>query len=469
MSSFNQTYGISYRGIPKTLKFTDSSTQGSYQASYDRMDMPHILVATCDLLVEGTAETTLDTSRSTYWPAGKELFFRPDKRHPNIFYQRANSSPFDTDNYVTIALIVPDSVRDTVFINLLKYTDGTFTRASTGTRLTSATTLTSSAVNVIRLENRGDFTLPLFEGQRTNIHTQSQDISTWTQHDSTTTANYAAAPDGTTTASRVQILYADDFGPYKQFVVPSSQLACSSWAKSTGAAGDRIRFSFGQTNGPPNGLSFTCTTDWQYGTAAGVVTPDTDNYLFNGQLNKPTSGNPALPICDVLSWGHQLELARFSSSYIPTSGTTVIRSPDSNLFTTSQYDSDICTLGGDFYFAPEFVDTEPTVGNDFWLVNFQGSGDGLVFAHAAGGMRVECRVGGSVVLASNYLTWARFGRIDVSFRPSQGTLAISNAVSGNGTTSAAAFTFPNTDVRQAGYYGGTDELYGRMSNVTITV
>jgi hypothetical protein len=178
------------------------------------------------------------------------------------------------------------------------------------------------------------------EGARTNYALRSEELSnttTWTNSviPPTRTADYAAAPDGTTTADRIQFAATSvgQSGPIVQSgVAPVGSATCSVYARLTGGGTGQLGHFINLGGG-----SFACATcditgdSWTRCVVSGT-TASVRNYVIG---NESTAGVcfGALPALDVLLWGAQCEAGTFASSYIPTAGAAVTRNAEAASFT----------------------------------------------------------------------------------------------------------------------------------------
>jgi hypothetical protein len=211
----------------------------------------------------------------------------------------------------------------------------TVTRAlNTATRINSSGLVESVNANLPRfdydpstLQSKG----LLIEESRANLALYSGALSqspTWTNAKGgtaatpTVTGNYAVAPDGTTTATRIQLSLGggtttSDFAWQVQTLTGTSCFG-SFWIKTTDGSSKTIHLRAASSASVAVTGTWTRYT-WNAGTLAGNIF---GVGLRGGQT--PTNSDTA----DILVWGAQLEAGAFATSYIPTTTTSLTRNAD---------------------------------------------------------------------------------------------------------------------------------------------
>jgi hypothetical protein len=211
----------------------------------------------------------------------------------------------------------------------------TVTRAlNTATRINSSGLIETVNANLPRF----DFTLNtggtckglLIEEQRTNLCTYSSAIggTNWSAFSGgtgvavTTTLNYALAPDGTMTASRLQCSLGGGTTSadlsYVSHTITGTSCRGSFYVKTNDGSSKTI-FMRGA-------ILYSVTVDgtWRrYDFDAGTLLSNQFAIGLRGGQT-PTNSNTA----DILVWGAQIEAGAFATSYIPTTSTSLTRNAD---------------------------------------------------------------------------------------------------------------------------------------------
>jgi hypothetical protein len=155
----------------------------------------------------------------------------------------------------------------------------------------------------------------------------------------TVTANFAVAPDGATTAERVQFAATDASGLQASYVVQGVVAVASNpfgsvFVRGNGTSGtiDVCQQSSGQS----------CTAcayvsgSWSRCFAPACAATTCNLYIGNMSL-AAYNGGVARAANDVLVWGGDLEPGTYATSYIPTVAATVTRSAEAPSFGPSTF------------------------------------------------------------------------------------------------------------------------------------
>ena len=205
--------------------------------------------------------------------------------------------------------------------------DFDFSRATDGTRVNAQGLVETIGINLPRINYEG-FSFDgsgnivpdsgcgswLFEPQSTNLITYSEDFTQWAKVGTPTiTSNYSISPDGTQNSTRVEF----DANERIYFILSASgDITFSVYLKGSGVITLR-------DNTNAHRQDVTLTSEWaRY------------DLSFNATITSIQIQNQTASIVDLEIWGAMLEENSYSTSLIPTSGSTVTRNQD------------VCTNGG---------------------------------------------------------------------------------------------------------------------------
>lgn len=223
----------------------------------------------------------------------------------------------------------------------------TFVRTSSGTCLTGGTvsgiangSMSTCAANLPRVMPGGDGSSAvmgvLLENAKTNSALRSEEFDSalvWVPSNSggtgvTVTANAAVAPDGTTTADRIQIAArSSGWALLQQAGVGGAGAASASvFARGNGQSGV---FHLTIDNTGPGGTCVVCTYvtgSWTRCVAENLLRAAT--WTLSVGIDPNDCGGGSFAAQDFFIWGGQGEVGAYATSYIPTTSAAVARSSE---------------------------------------------------------------------------------------------------------------------------------------------
>jgi hypothetical protein len=239
-----------------------------------------------------------------------------------------------------------------------------FTRASTGTYMGADGLIKTAGNGVARFDHSatgGSLGL-LVEEARTNLRTASVDFSTgWAYNNAVTVASGQTSPTGDSSASLITLNAGTNQAKLGERLFPNSTIYARSWfVKKTNQryiwCGDQNNGSYAPNyrfdldlgtgtlvsgSGLNVGFSITAHANGYYRISTVCVSQD----IFFISANNTTSVNPLYQSSvhdgteTFTIWGYQIEQASFSTSYIPTAGSTVTRAADVASMTGTNFSS----------------------------------------------------------------------------------------------------------------------------------
>ncbi|MFA6049669.1 MAG: hypothetical protein WC761_00460 [Candidatus Paceibacterota bacterium] len=352
------------------------------------------------------------------------------------------------------------------------FSDGTFTRASSGSFLMRAPTNGSTAFlswadpNIRRVEDRGDGSgsLLLLEGARTNIVPYSRDMTNagaWTAGVTTvTTGDYGAGPDGVTLADRIEVT-AVGLSKYRTMGALSGTYVASAWFRSANGGTATARAALqNDVSAGIGGLIDTAIT--------GTFSRLSASYFMNASGfwvpgdGRAWGGDPAESL-DYIVDLHQIEAGYFPSSPIFTTTVAATRASDALTYAVGQYPASFLTAGFRFTIAPDFSSADIIAGADTAVLFGVAGGTNQVDIRKSG---VTCilRVysGGSALIGSSAFTFSRGQQLTFTIKPNAGQAIIAGATTGNGTHAGTGFTWTANTIRIGATSGGAGNSFGRF-------
>ena len=349
-----------------------------------------------------------------------------------------------------------------------------FSRASTGTYFNSSGVLSSAAINAPRFDHvyNGSSWVSkglLIEEQRTNIALQSSTLNTspWTAFNTTATEGAAPSPDGTSNASKLVTTTTNGAHYHYQLIASTAATyTISFYAKSAGY--DFVQFSSGifvdyanfnlntgtvgnKTSGITASIS-NVGNGWYR--CACTFTSFSGSYDFGlSVINADTaSRRPSFAgdgTSGILIYGFQKELGNFSTSAIPTTTASVVRS------------ADVCQITGTdfsgFYNASEgsfACEVNPLGGNTVKNQGIVTANDGT-FSNVLGQIRnlqntngdygAFCRASGTTTMST--VRAAGSTQVGVTFRAATGfkTNDCADSMNGGAVITDSTVTLPTVN------------------------
>jgi hypothetical protein len=228
----------------------------------------------------------------------------------------------------------------------------TFTRATTATFVGSDGLIQTAAINAPRFDYNPATLAPkglLIEEARTNILTYSEqfDNPIWIKTGSTVTANSATSPDGTATADQLANT-SFSTGMYR-FITATNGATYTTTVYAKYVSGS-VSIRVGAEGSPTTGsTTFNISAGTIVSNGVSVVsssiTPAGNGWYRCSVTFVATSTSVGLVYYSAnssgtfLIWGAQFEAGAFSTSYIPTVASTVIRNADVALMTSTNFSS----------------------------------------------------------------------------------------------------------------------------------
>ena len=323
-------------------------------------------------------------------------------------------------------------------------------RDSTSTRVNKSGLIENVEANRPRVQFDNNDGHLLLEPTRTNYCLNSNDASQWNPLTSngtvTKTGNYATAPDGSQTATRLQ---ASVTGSGYAMLFPSTNsisgnYSLSVYVKSNTGSNQSVAF-YGRNTALSN---YTITNEWQRLELSGSQTGGENSYFLLG-INTAV-GTPDNPI-DILVWGGQLEAGTYATSLIPT--TTAVTRTEDFCYINSGLQDILNTSEGTLFVDVEVPRVATTSDFDRIVLSDQTSStDRLIFDNFGGNWRTLLLSSGNNVNRTIVSVTAN-QRIKVAIAYSSTQLRISydgnDATTTSGTyaptTTLESFKFSNKD------------------------
>jgi hypothetical protein len=198
---------------------------------------------------------------------------------------------------------------------------------------------TETRLNIPRLDySNGTCPSLLVEPQRTNVclYSSQLDNGAWVKDNNgsgtlpVVTANYATAPDGTTSADRAQFSNVGGSGSGSNYsmliqfgLTLSSTGTATIYLKSNTSSNQEVLLYWAGGEGDV----FTVTPEWQRFTLNNL-TATTTGLVLGTRGGSGSFFNGGDEVLDILVWGAQVEVGTYATSYIPTTSASVTRNAD---------------------------------------------------------------------------------------------------------------------------------------------
>jgi hypothetical protein len=365
----------------------------------------------------------------------------------------------------------------------------TFTRASNGTRVNSSGIIESIASNLPRFDYDPVTLAPkglLIEEQRTNLLTYSSefDNAAWTKTNTTISANVTTAPDGTTTADKLEPATTASTSIYQSVIIAASSYTGSVYVKKGSGASDANRFYLRDSTTATTLLQVAIDYDTLVITYVIGSTGASVQNVGNGWLRVSLTITSSLTIGNTLrygvcfvgnnetagefayAWGAQLEAGAFPTSYIPTTSATVTRAADNASMVGSNFSSWYNQSEGTIYAQAESF--QATSGPNAVVTISDGTVSNRLGLRRAGNS-AESNI---IVVASN--------TIQVNFLSGSGTWAVStyaksilayevnnfaSSFNASNVLIATSGTVPVVSQMDIGYGGNNVKLNGHIQSI----
>lgn len=329
---------------------------------------------------------------------------------------------------------------------------GTFTRATTGTIRPTDSSVQTVASGARRIE-RGRL---LVELAATYVQRYSEDLTqaNWVKTNCTVTSNAVLAPDGAMTADAVVTTATGVVASISETVTtaPSGNTAFMFWVRGDST----FTGSYTYTSTASVSSDFTVTTEWRqvYARTTGTVGPTLTIRPHSG-AGTGTAG------VTMYVWGINMINASLGSSYYPSTATNKTRNADTLTYASGAWNPELVTRGFEIDWVPNW---DSGWNNVCDILCFGSANDRISVSNVDS---VQVVVGGVVFLATGVMTWSRDKKITFRCDAVAGTLTISGATTGNGTTSGTPWSgsMPTAvTLRVGGRVGSTAECCGALSN-----
>jgi RHS repeat-associated protein len=358
-------------------------------------------------------------------------------------------------------------------LDVLRFANGVFTRASSATFPGSNGELAVARPNELRWIDVGGARLALFEGASTNLLRWSESLDhapEWMAPSSTPMAvvsNAGPAPDGPADAELLNSANGPSRSPTQAVQVPSGRSRLSIYLRSAqeSLADGQLPVTRGVLATGDNVL--LGTSEWLVGrewgrfdTPVSATTTSAASFGLSHVAGWPTNDAVALPAFAFFAWGAQLEAKPFATSYIPTTGSSSIRATDALTFqsippwiTNGLWQVDILPLFGSDEMEPEWRYT---------VASFSSTQDIALVSSANGATaHLVVRFGGGSA-TSLELAWRRGALLTITLDIQGDRIIVGGADAGDGAFSVPNLAFSASAMRVGGVIDGQGEAFAAI-------
>lgn len=336
----------------------------------------------------------------------------------------------------------------------------TFARASEGSYYTQAPTddegdvagkafLAWAVANTPRIDSRDGTPMLLLEGARTNYHTTSRDLGSYTDVGTPSkTDNTTGAPDGDATSRRVDLLNGEAHYKGTVGLTAAAPYIYSQWQRGIAGQTDPMVARIGLNATDQAESSSPPSTTWRRSVLTGSPTGTGQNEMAQEGRATNTLGPSGIAAGDRDGMfampqveGGAVASAAFASSFIRTAGAAATRSADVLSCAAGTWPYSMTREGFSFEWRPIFSSAEAVASaGAFTLAGIAGGVvDGVRGLQSGVNFLLEIR-SNSVSVISQAITFSRDQAMRITVNPLAGTLTIEGATTGNGTYSAAEFS-----------------------------
>ena len=298
-------------------------------------------------------------------------------------------------------------------------TPATFTgRTTTATYLDANGVVQTAGVGVARSNAYGydsdDVLRPiglLLEGSATNLLLHSQDYTQAVWHPwiggtgaaPVITAAYGSAPDGTSTAQRVQLALnggatVNDYSCLQQsvYTTAGTTYTLSVWLKTADASAKQVQLSFyGE-----NPTTVTVTGTWKRFSVTGTASDTGRSFRLALRGTYGTSDS-----ADLLMWGAQHAAGYYATSYIPTTTAQVTRAADTSTSAQVTRSADNASMATASWHSDRggVIGVKAVTSNTGYITDSAGTMRGVACLHDGTNtnrVRVGCSTGGVGVVTT---------------------------------------------------------------------